>query len=188
MNSTMIEKLIDVRPMVPRDRHATIFKTWESLATGESILLVNDHDPLPLYYQFACEHGGGFHWEYLEQGPAAWRVRISKGAFDNPGFVPKKSAPAPVVPVNFNEPLVLDTRPIFERGETPCAAIDASVAQLKPGQDLIMMVPFEPVPLYAKLDNLGFSHQSKQLEDGTWRVEFKKTGEASGAYVPCGGH
>jgi uncharacterized protein (DUF2249 family) len=185
----MNETLIDVRPMVPRDRHPTIFNTWQSLGQGGSILLVNDHDPIPLYYQFVCEHGGGFHWEYLDQGPELWRVRIRKGDFSNPGFVPRnKPAPAPAVPVDFNEPLVLDTRPIFERGETPCQAIDQSVAALQPGQDFIMLVPFEPIPLYSKLTNLGFSRQSTQLEDGTWRIEFKKTGEATGAYVPCGGH
>ena len=187
MNASMNEKLIDVRAMVPRDRHPTIFNTWASLPKGDAILLVNDHDPLPLYYQFACEHGGGFHWEYLQQGPEVWQVRIAKGDFADPGFVPtKKSAAAPAVPVAFNEPLVLDTRPIFDRGETPCEAIDESVNQLKPGQDFIMLVPFEPVPLYAKLSQLGFSHQSKQTEDGAWRIEFKKTGEASGEYVPCG--
>lgn len=184
----MIEKQIDVRPLAPRDRHPTIFNTWEGLPDGGAILLVNDHDPLPLYYQFACENGGGFHWEYLERGPAVWRVRISKGEFASPGFVPPpRQAKAPPVPVDFNEPFVLDTRPIFQRGETPCTAIDESIAALKPGQDFIMLVPFEPMPLYAKLGNLGFSHQKKQLEDGSWRIEFKKTSEAKGPHVPCAG-
>ncbi len=183
------ETLIDVRPMAPRDRHPTIFKTWEGLDDGGSILLVNDHDPIPLYYQFACENGGGFRWEYLDQGPQLWRVRITKGDFADPGFVPPpRSAKAPAVPVAFNEPLVLDTRPIFARGETPCAAIDASVAKLQPKQDFIMLVPFEPIPLYSKLGNLGYSHQAKQLEDGTWRIEFTKTAEATGTYVGCRGH
>ena len=175
--------------MAPRDRHPAIFQTWESLPDRGAILLVNDHDPLPLYYQFACENGGGFHWEYLERGPSAWRVRISKGDFASPGFVPpSRPAKAPPVLVDFNEPFVLDTRPIFLRGETPCTAIDESVAALKPGQDFIMLVPFEPMPLYAKLTNLGFSHESKQLEDGTWRIEFTKTGKAKGPFVACGGH
>ena len=42
--------------------------------------MVNDHDPKPLYYQFAAEHKGEFTWDYLEQGPAVWRVRIGKTA------------------------------------------------------------------------------------------------------------
>jgi uncharacterized protein (DUF2249 family) len=73
-------------------------------------------------------------------------------------------------------PLVVDTRPVFGQGSTPCGAIDDAVRQLKPGQLLVMLVPFEPVPLYTKLGNLGFEHRAVELEDGTWRVEFKRTG------------
>jgi uncharacterized protein (DUF2249 family) len=50
------------------------------LEPGASFLLVNDHDPKPLYYQFAAEHAGEFTWEYLEKGPTDWRVRIGKTA------------------------------------------------------------------------------------------------------------
>jgi uncharacterized protein (DUF2249 family) len=68
----------------------------------------------------------------------------------------------------------LDTRPILARGETPCEAIDEAIENLAPGESLVLLVPFEPVPLYAKLENQGFRRQSKQLEDGSWRVEFRK--------------
>ncbi|MBI3852869.1 MAG: DUF2249 domain-containing protein [Verrucomicrobia bacterium] len=71
-------------------------------------------------------------------------------------------------------PLVLDTRPFFARGATPCDAIDNVVARLRPGQPLVLLVPFEPVPLYTKLGREGFVHQTTQMEDGTWRVEFRK--------------
>jgi len=70
--------LIDVRTIIPRERHPLIFQTYEELADGETFELVNDHDPKPLYYQFAAEHANAFSWEYLEQGPAIWRVRIGK--------------------------------------------------------------------------------------------------------------
>ena len=36
----------------------------------------NDHDPKPLYYQLLGERGNIFVWEYLEQGPEWWKVRI----------------------------------------------------------------------------------------------------------------
>ena len=179
MNATLKEHLIDVRPMPPRERHPKIFGTWTELVPGESILLVNDHDPVPLYYQFVCEHTGTFRWEYLEQGPEVYRVRISKGDFADPGFVPaarpKHSCSAPkAAPIAFVEPLLLDTRPIFARGETPCQAIDDATASLIPGQPLVLIVPFEPVPLYKKLANQGFSHQAKQLDAKVWQVEFRK--------------
>ena len=63
MQATALEVQIDVRTIVPRDRHPRIFATWEGLPDGGSVLLVNDHDPLPLYYQFAVEWAGGFHWD-----------------------------------------------------------------------------------------------------------------------------
>ncbi len=74
------ETIIDVREMPPRERHPRIFSTFDSLAPGQAFLLVNDHDPKPLYYQFAAERAGQFTWDYLEQGPKVWRVRIGKVA------------------------------------------------------------------------------------------------------------
>lgn len=71
---------IDVREIPPRERHPLIFRTFGALQPGEAFLLVNDHDPRPLYYQFQAESPGGFGWEYLEQGPEVWRVRISRAA------------------------------------------------------------------------------------------------------------
>lgn len=71
---------VDVRAIVPRDRHPLIFGTFADLAPGEALLLVNDHDPKPLYYQFQAEYGGEFNWEYLESGPDVWRVRIGRVA------------------------------------------------------------------------------------------------------------
>ncbi len=70
--------VVDVRRVAPAQRHPLIFDTFAGLAAGNSFLLVNDHDPKPLYYQFAAEHSGEFTWEYLEQGPIDWRVRIGK--------------------------------------------------------------------------------------------------------------
>ncbi len=69
---------VDVRDTPPPQRHPLIFQTFESLQPGEALILVNDHDPKPLYYQFKFERDGTFNWEYLEQGPETWRVRIEK--------------------------------------------------------------------------------------------------------------
>lgn len=71
---------IDVRTIPPPGRHPLIFKTFADLGAGESFVLVNDHDPKPLQYQFMYEHEGRYEWEYLESGPEVWRVRIGKPA------------------------------------------------------------------------------------------------------------
>lgn len=76
----MSEIVLDVRSIAPRDRHPQIFSTFDLLPIGGYFLLVNDHDPRPLYYHFNAERTGAFNWEYLEEGPEIWRVRISKAA------------------------------------------------------------------------------------------------------------
>lgn len=70
--------LLDVREIAPPQRHPLIFQTFEALEPGSYFELVNDHDPKPLYYQFRFEKEGQFEWEYLEQGPEVWRVRITR--------------------------------------------------------------------------------------------------------------
>jgi uncharacterized protein (DUF2249 family) len=72
------ETVLDIRNLPPVQRHPLIFDQFEGLEAGETFILVNDHDPKPLYYQFQAERTGEFTWEYLEQGPAAWRVRIGR--------------------------------------------------------------------------------------------------------------
>lgn len=69
---------LDVRTIIPRERHPLIFGTFRKLAPGDAFLLVNDHDPKPLYYQLQAERGAGFDWQYLEEGPEVWRVRIAR--------------------------------------------------------------------------------------------------------------
>ncbi len=69
---------LDVRTIPPRDKHPTIFRTFDSLAAGESMVLINDHDPKPLRYQLAAEHPDQFHWTYEAEGPDVWRVKIDR--------------------------------------------------------------------------------------------------------------
>lgn len=70
---------LDVRVIPPRDKHPAIFRTFDSLSSGQSMLLVNDHDPRPLRYQLLAERPDTFDWAYETEGPELWRVRISRG-------------------------------------------------------------------------------------------------------------
>ncbi|MBE2223550.1 MAG: DUF2249 domain-containing protein [Anaerolineae bacterium] len=72
------ETVLDIRTIPPMNRHPLIFDQFEALDSGEDFILVNDHDPKPLYYQFQAERTDRFTWEYIEQGPEAWRVRIGR--------------------------------------------------------------------------------------------------------------
>ena len=76
MSSEITE--LDVRSIVPREKHPTIFSAFDSLQSGETFQLINDHDPMPLYYQFQAERSEQFVWNYVEKGPEVWRVNISR--------------------------------------------------------------------------------------------------------------
>jgi uncharacterized protein (DUF2249 family) len=70
--------VVDVRTLVPAQRHATIFQLVNALTPGGRFVLVNDHDPKPLYYQLEAEYPNQFSWTYIERGPDVWRVGIGK--------------------------------------------------------------------------------------------------------------
>jgi len=74
------DAMLDVRALAPAQRHEKIFATYGALGAGMAFVLVNDHDPKPLRYQFEAEHAGRFTWEVLEAGPTVWRVRIGRPA------------------------------------------------------------------------------------------------------------
>ncbi|TVO75978.1 DUF2249 domain-containing protein [Sedimenticola selenatireducens] len=78
MSTNSVKSTVDVRTIEPRFRHPLIFDTFEELQDGEVLLLVNDHDPAPLRYQFEAEKSNQFAWEYIEQGPEVWQVHITK--------------------------------------------------------------------------------------------------------------
>jgi Uncharacterized conserved protein len=78
--NTVSDRELDVRTEPPARRHELIFENYAALQPDEGFVLVNDHDPKPLYYQFEAEHHGEFSWQYLEQGPQTWRVRIGRTA------------------------------------------------------------------------------------------------------------
>lgn len=69
---------LDVRPLRKPDKHPAIFHAYAAVPAGESLVLVNDHDPRHLHDEFEVEHPGGYAWEYLAKDPGAWRIRITK--------------------------------------------------------------------------------------------------------------
>lgn len=75
---TLQTHFIDVTLIEPKLKHPTIFQVFDSLAGGESLIIHNDHDSKPVYYQLLEERGDIFNWKYLEQGPEWWDVLVTK--------------------------------------------------------------------------------------------------------------
>lgn len=71
-------KILDLRKMPPFERHSKILDAWNSLKEEETLRIINDHEPKPLYYQFEAEHKGRFEWNYEQQGPNDWIFTIKK--------------------------------------------------------------------------------------------------------------
>ncbi len=69
---------------------------------------------------------------------------------------------------------VVDARPIIASGGEPFDAIMAAVAALADGEELVVLAPFEPVPLEGVLSSQGFSYEPQDLGGGDWRVTFRR--------------
>ena len=42
------DRIIDVRPLSPPARHSYVMKIFEEISPGQSVLVVNDHEPVHL--------------------------------------------------------------------------------------------------------------------------------------------
>jgi uncharacterized protein (DUF2249 family) len=69
---------LDVRVLPPPHKHSTIRERLEDLHTGQTLRIINDHDPRPLRYELDHTYPGAFTWTYVECGPQLWRVDIAK--------------------------------------------------------------------------------------------------------------
>lgn len=88
------EQIIDVRQIPGPQRHPFIFSTFDGLTVGESLIIVNDHDPIPLNRQMDSMRPGQAEWKYLVRGPEIFRIRVTriaplKGAEISPTIQPE---------------------------------------------------------------------------------------------------
>ncbi|MBK5221471.1 MAG: DUF2249 domain-containing protein [Acidimicrobiia bacterium] len=146
-----MSEVIDVRTLHPRERHPLIFERLDGLAAGDSLRLLNDHDPKPLRYQLEAERPGWYTWEVVEDGPEQWAIDI------------------------VNRTHVLDARPILAAGDEPFDAIMDAAQKVQSGEVLVVLAPFEPVPLEGVLSEQGFTFSADEIAPGDWRVSFLKS-------------
>jgi len=72
------DRLMDVRPIPCSIKHGLIIRTWLELPVGDHFILLNDHDPMPLFNQFSAQWPEAFTWEHLVNEPGEVRVKITK--------------------------------------------------------------------------------------------------------------
>lgn len=76
--SIPVSEALDVRVLVPIQRHQKLIQLFKELPVGESFIFINDHDPLPLYYEFRSIYGDVVGWEYLNKGGREWKVKVTR--------------------------------------------------------------------------------------------------------------
>lgn len=69
---------LDVREMAPADRHDRIHEAFDDPAAGETLVVVNDHEPRPLFYEMreevpAFDPGG---YEVERRAPDEFRAQF----------------------------------------------------------------------------------------------------------------
>lgn len=156
----------DVRQIPCRIKHAQIFQRWSDLKVDDHFVLVNDHDPKPLYYQFAAQFPRAFFWEYLAAGPEEFQVKITKLAAcvvsERP--VPSCGERPPVSNVGYVQ--ALDARGL--EPPEPLIRILTALESLPAGVRLQARTDREPCHLFGEAEQRGFRHHSTPQADGSW--------------------
>mgnify|MGYP006274772885 FL=1 len=76
----MAATTLDLRDVPPADRHPKIHDAFESLESGETLELVNDHEPKPLFYELRAEVPSfdAEGYEVERRGPTEFVARLPK--------------------------------------------------------------------------------------------------------------
>lgn len=76
----MTATTLDVRDVPPAERHDQIHDAFAALSSGETLTIVNDHEPTPLFYEMQAEVNAfdddGYTVE--QRGPAEYVAEFPK--------------------------------------------------------------------------------------------------------------
>ena len=70
--------VLDARAIPHAIRHAAIFGVLEGIAPGDGLILVAPHDPMGLPAQLQQRLPDTFGVAYLQRGPQAWRLSLTR--------------------------------------------------------------------------------------------------------------
>lgn len=71
---------LDVRAVPHAIRHATVFGALDAVRPGKALVLIAPHDPVPLLRQLEGRAPGVFEVDYLQRGPDAWRLLLTRAS------------------------------------------------------------------------------------------------------------
>jgi regulator of cell morphogenesis and NO signaling len=150
------QQMLNVSLIEPRLKHPTIFARFDDLSEGEEFIILNDHDPKPLYYQLLGERGNIFVWEYLEQGPDQWRVRIGKvksdGGSETLGEIAAKD---------------LKKAQIFKK-----YGLDFCCGGKKTVKEACQEKGLDPDQIQKELEQTNSEYQARPIPYNDWEIDF----------------
>ncbi len=74
---TEITTTLDLRELGCQERHGLVFQCLNALEPGQSIELVNDHDPEPLRRQIKARFDRTIGWSLSNPVPQEYRVTLT---------------------------------------------------------------------------------------------------------------
>ena len=155
---------IDVRDLKPQRRHEALLEIFDELDASEEFILVNDHDPKPLYHELSSMHGDVVGWEYENRGDGEWRVEIEKTGESEVGDSDVVTS--------------YDVREIPKQERHP--TIHHRYGMIPEGGTMEIIAPHEPRPLRQEFhQQYGDSFEWKIVdqEPGECRVHITKRGK-----------
>lgn len=158
---TADENIINVQEIEPRLRHQTIFDVFNTLMEGEHLIIHNNHDPQPVYYQLLELRGNIFSWEYLQKGPQWWDIKVTRTV--------------PIVPTEKQEDVILNI-PIVEPQQKHALIFKVFETQ-KAGESFIIHNNHDPKPVYYQLQAMhGDTFTWDYLQQGPqwWDIRVSK--------------
>jgi uncharacterized protein (DUF2249 family) len=83
--------------------------------------------------------------------------------------------------MNNNNTVTVDVREDIRSGREPFSKIMNAASALRTNEQLLLIAPFEPVPLFRVLEKQGFRHTVQSNKPGDWEVLFTRQSDAQPA-------
>ena len=80
-----------------------------------------------------------------------------------------------------NKTVTVDVRDDIGSGREPFSKIMNAASALRTNEQLLLIAPFEPVPLFRVMEKQGFRHTVQSNQPGDWEVLFTRQSDAPAA-------
>ena len=170
---TIKKKELDARYFPCSLKHLLIFKRWDLLEVNDYFILVNDHDPVPLRYQFERHFGDAFSWEYLQSEEGEFRVKILRLDSTEKLESGRSNGCGGTHSDRSVKRFEVDARGL--EPPQPMVVILEAFSELSKGEELSARTDRRPIHLYPELEARGGRFSSVEMSDGSWLTRIERS-------------